>query len=139
MRAARVSVETIGRRYVDAFNRRDIEGLVALSHSAIEFRPTMLVGARRRYDGHEGLRRWFEEMGGSEIEIQIRVSEVRALGDDGFLVLSEILLDDKLVSPAAMLARLAGDGRIIEARSFLTDEEMLRQVGWAPDPSPEDE
>ena len=139
MRAARVSVETIGRRYVDAFNRRDIEGLVALSHPAIEFRPTMLVGARRRYDGHEGLRRWFEEMGGSEIELQIHVREVRALGDDDFLVLSEILLDDKLVSPAAMLARLADDGRIIEARSFLTDEEMLRQVGWAPDPPPEGE
>jgi SnoaL-like domain len=140
MRAARVSVETIGRRYVDAFNRRDIEGLVALSHPAIEFRPTMLVGARRRYDGHEGLRRWFEELGGSEIELQIRVREVRALGGDGFLVLSEIFLDDdKLVSPAAMLARLADDGRIVEARSFLTDEEMLRQVGWAPDPPGEDE
>lgn len=137
MRAARASAEAIGRRFVDAFNRRDIEGLVAMSHPAIEFHPTTLVGARRRYDGHEGLRRWFEDLGGSAIEYQVRVREARALEDDGFLVFSEVLLDDKLVSPSAMLARLAEDGTILEARAFLTDEEMLRQVGWAPEPPPE--
>jgi len=32
-----------------------------------------------------------------------------------------------------MLAHLADDGRIIEARSYLSDESMLRQIGLLPD------
>jgi hypothetical protein len=133
MPAAKVSVEKIGRQFADAFNRRDAEGLVALSHPEIEFHPTSLVGTRRRYDGHDGLRRWVEELGASEIEHQVHVREVRVLENNGFLVLSELLLDGKLVSPGAMIARLGEEGTIVEARSFLTDEEMLRQVGWAPE------
>jgi SnoaL-like domain len=128
-----VSIEQIGRKFVDAFNRRSIDDMIALSDPAIEFRPTSLVGTRRRYDGHEGLRHWFAELDESQIEHQVRVKEVRTIEDDGFLVLSEVLLGGELVSPSAMLARVNEAGLIVEARAFLTDAETLRQVGWAPD------
>jgi len=52
----RAQADRIGREFVDAFNRRDADGLVALSHPDIEFRPTMLAGSKRVYKGHEGLR-----------------------------------------------------------------------------------
>lgn len=127
-----VSIEQIGRRFVDAFNRRNVEDLIALSDAQIEFHPTSLVGARRRYDGHDGLRRWVVQLDESRIEHQVRVKEVRPL-DGGFLVISEVLLGGELVSPSAMLAKLNEAGLIVEARAFLTDPETLRQVGWAPD------
>lgn len=123
----------IGRRFVDAFNRRDVEGLLALSDPAIEFHPTSLVGERRRYNGHDGLRRWVADLDESQLEHEVRVREVRPLEDDGFLLLSEVLLGGELVSPSAMLARLNEAGLIVEARAFLTDVETLRQVGWAPE------
>jgi hypothetical protein len=43
------------------------------------------------------------------------------------------LLGGELVSPSAMLACIDEAGLIVEARAFLTDEETLKQVGWAPD------
>jgi len=127
-----VSIEQIGRQFVDAFNRRNVEDLIELTDEAIEFHPTSLVGARRRYDGHEGLRTWVAQLGESQIEHQVRIKEIRPT-DGGFLVLSEVLLDGELVSPSAMLARVNEAGLIVEARAFLTDPETLRQVGWAPD------
>lgn len=127
-----VAVEAIGRQFVDAFNRRDVEGLIELSDPAIEFHPTALVGERRRYDGHDGLRTWMAELQDSQLEHQARVREVRAT-DEGFLILSEVVVGGELVSPSAMLARLNDAGLIVEARAFLTDPETLKQVGWAPD------
>lgn len=132
MAPPKVSIEAIGRQFVDAFNRREFEDLIALCDPEVEFHPTSLVGERRRYDGHEGMRRWVAQLGESQIEHRVRVREVRPT-EDGFLLLSEVLLGDELVSPSAMLARLSDDGLIVEARAFLTDEETLKQVGWAPD------
>jgi hypothetical protein len=126
-----VSFELIARRFVDAFNRRDAEGLVVLSDPAIEFHPTQLVGHRRSYFGHDGLRRWVAELGESRIKHQVRVREVRPR-EDGFVLLSEVLLDGNLVTPSAMVARLSERHEIAEARAFLTDVEMLTRIGVMP-------
>lgn len=122
-------MEDIARRFVEAFNLRDADELVTLSDPAIEFRPTMLVGARRTYIGHEGLRRWVEELATASLQQRVRVREVRALGPGRFLLLSEVLVDGEPVSPMAMVGRVGEDGRIVEGRAYLTDEEMLTQIG----------
>lgn len=132
MAVPRVSIETVARQFVDAFNRRDVEGMVALSDPEIAFHPSALVGERRHYHGHEGLGRWVADLDSAQFGYRVEVKEVRAT-ERGFLALSEIMLANELVSPAAMLARLNDDGLIVEARSFLTDEETLKQVGWVPD------
>lgn len=134
MFASEISFELIARRFVDAFNRRDAEGLVALSDPAIEFHPTALVGKRRRYDGHDGLRRWVAELGRSGIEHQARVREVRPR-QDGFVLLSEVLLDGTVITPGAMVAHLNERHAIVEARAFLTDAELLAYIGVIPDDS----
>jgi hypothetical protein len=127
-----VSFELIARRFVDAFNRRDADGMVALAHPEIEFHPTSLVGTGQRYDGHEGLRRWVAELSASGMQHQVRVREVRPL-DDGFALLSEVLLDGAHVSPSAMVARLNQEHVIIEARAFLSDAELLEHIGLMPE------
>jgi SnoaL-like domain len=56
------TAESLGRRFAEAFNRRDADGLVAVSHPQIEFYPTGAGGTGRSYRGHEGLRAWVKEL-----------------------------------------------------------------------------
>jgi hypothetical protein len=123
------SREKIARQFIDAFNRRDVEGLVVLCDPDVEFRPTSLVADHEVYRGHDGLRRWGADLVASGLEHQARVREIRMLDEDGFLAITEVLLDDELVSPSAMLARLGEGGGIVELDAYLTDEETLGQVG----------
>jgi len=58
---------------------------------------------------------------------------VRALEKIRFHVLSEALIDGEVVFPSAMLTRLSKERRIIEARAYLTDEQMLKKVGPVPE------
>jgi hypothetical protein len=124
-------MEEIGRGFVEAFNRRDADGLVALCDPGVEFHPTLLVGARRVYRGHEGLRAWIAELDEGGSTHQVRVREVRILGENRFAVLSEVCLGEEFITHSAMLGRLApGDeSRIIRAEAYLSDEQTLAGLG----------
>lgn len=126
-------MDAIGRGFTDAFNRRDADGLIALADPEIEFCPTELVGSRRAYHGHEGLRQWVTDLGESPIKHQVRVREVRTLDERRFLLLSEVVLDGELISPSAMLAHVDERGAIVKAHAYLTDEQMLAQLDAIPD------
>jgi hypothetical protein len=134
MASSEVSFELIARRFIDAFNQRDADRLVALSDPEIEFHPTTLVGGRQQYDGHDGVRRWLSEVEASGLEHQARVREVRPR-EGGFVLLSEVLLDGRLITPSAMVARLSEEHAIVEAHAFLTDAELLAHIGVMPDES----
>jgi hypothetical protein len=127
-------MEAIGHRFVDAFNRRDVDELVALADPEIEFHPTSIVGGRRAYRGHAGLREWATELGIAEINHTVRVREMRPLDERRFLLLCEVLVDGELLSPSALLARVTETGKIVQAHAYLSDEEVLTQVGLVPDP-----
>ncbi|HEV7774090.1 MAG TPA: nuclear transport factor 2 family protein [Conexibacter sp.] len=131
MGAEELPVEELARRFIDGFNRRDAEALVALSHPRIEFLPTILVGQRAVYHGHEGLRRWVDDLRASGAAHEVRVRTVRVLAPDGFAVLTEVLIDGELLSPSAMIAKLE-DGLIVRAKAYLSDERTLIRVGVLP-------
>ena len=124
-------MEAVGQRFIDAFNRRDADGLVELCDPRIEFRPTSLVGERAVYRGHDGLRRWVGDLQGALVQHQVRVLEVRQLSEDRFLALAEVTVDGERLSPAALLARIDAEGKIVEARSYLSDEQLLVKLGLA--------
>jgi hypothetical protein len=129
------AMEAIAGQFIDAFNRRDVDALLALCDRDIEFHPTVLVGARRIYRGHAGMRRWVADLQKAQIQHQVRVRRVRALGERRFMVLSEVLLDGERVTPSALLAQLTADGLIAQAHAYLSDEQTLGQVGlMTPDP-----
>lgn len=116
--------ERIGREFIDAFNLRDADALVALVHPEIEFRPTMLVGSRRVYEGYEGVRAWVADLVASGMDHQVRVREIRMLDAARFVMLTEVLLDGEVISPSAMVATMR-DGKIAEAQAYLSDEGTL--------------
>jgi hypothetical protein len=132
--ASNISFDLIARRFVDGFNQRDAESLVALADPAIEFFPTAVVGTGERYDGHEGLRQWVVHLEESGIGHQGRLREVRPT-EDGFVLFSDVMLDDKLITPAALVVVLNERHLITEARGLLTDSELLTRIGVMVDDS----
>jgi hypothetical protein len=124
-------MERIGRAFIAAFNRRDADALVRLCDPAIDFHPTPLVGSHRVYRGHAGLAQWVRDLHESPINHRVRVRKVLELDESRFLLLSEVLVDGEVVSPSALLARLGEDGLIVEAHAYLSDEEILAQLGLA--------
>lgn len=121
--------------FVEAFNGRDADALVALAHPRIVFRPTALVGRRRTYHGHAGLRRWVAELDAMDAHFQLHIREIRPQRPSGFLVLSKLRVGDELVIDSAMIACLR-EGRIVEAHGYLSDEWMLVRLGLIPDATP---
>lgn len=59
--------------------------------------------------------------------------EVRTLDESRFLLLSEVVLDGEPISSSAMLAHVDERGAIVKAHAYLTDEQMLAQLGAIPD------
>jgi hypothetical protein len=121
--------ETVGLAFVDAFNRRDADALVATCDPAVEWHPTVLVGGRRVYRGHEGIRRWIVDLAASAVQHQSTVLSVRILGVGRFVVFADLDTGDGGTTPAAMVARLGDGGLIAEARGYLSDESLLEQLG----------
>jgi SnoaL-like domain len=117
--------------FVEAFNDRDADALVALAHPRIVFRPTTLVGRRRTYNGHAGLRRWVTEIAATGVDFQVHIREIRPLAPSGFLVLSKLRVGDELITDSAMIAAVHQD-KIVEAHGYLSDEAMLAHLGLVP-------
>jgi hypothetical protein len=61
------------RRWITAFNARDLEAMIALSDPNVEFHSAFAVVGGASYHRHAGMRRWhrnLEETWGSEIRLQ---------------------------------------------------------------------
>jgi SnoaL-like domain len=64
----------------DAFNRRDWDAFLALTHDAINVE-SRLVAMEGAYQGPEGLRRWWDNFLGAFPDYTIEIEELRDLGD----------------------------------------------------------
>jgi ketosteroid isomerase-like protein len=71
---------------VAAFNSGDNAGMLALIDPAIEFQPLRAVLEGSVYRGHEGFRRWLEDMAEDWHEFGIEVIDVHEPGHDTVLV-----------------------------------------------------
>lgn len=130
------SLGTIARAVVDAFNRRDSQAFVAMADTNVEFYPTPLVREHDVHRGHEGLKRWLEEIEAAGTRHRLRVCEVRTLDTRRFLIVGEVVVDGEMISPITVLARLTAAKKIVEMRAFLSDERILAQVGVTGDSGP---
>jgi hypothetical protein len=77
-----MSQENVDRalELIDAFNRRDLDAFMALTHVQIYVEPR-LVAMEGGYHGHEGLRRGWESFLGAFRDYNLEVEELRDLGD----------------------------------------------------------
>jgi ketosteroid isomerase-like protein len=75
------NVEAV-RRIERAFNKGDVEALVAELHPAVEWEEQPIPGVDPVYHGHEGVRRWAEAVMGQELgALQAHVEGFTEAGD----------------------------------------------------------
>jgi ketosteroid isomerase-like protein len=69
------------RRALDAWNRGDIDGLVALCHPGIRFR-SLIAAAEgdKAHRGHQGVRDWWGQVEEVFAERRMEVDEIRSRG-----------------------------------------------------------
>jgi ketosteroid isomerase-like protein len=75
---SREDVERTTRAY-DAFNRRDLDSLLAMMDADVEAVP-QLAAMEGNYHGHEGMRRWWQSLLEAWPDYRAEVVEVRDLG-----------------------------------------------------------
>jgi ketosteroid isomerase-like protein len=74
------NVELVYRAH-DAFNRRDIETFVALTDPEVELVPLNVESPGISYRGHDGVRRWWQDLHEVSPALSTEIDEVQDLGD----------------------------------------------------------
>ncbi len=134
-----MSQETVElhRRSVEAFNTRDVEAFIAFCDADIELHSTVTVPGGAVYHGHDGVRRWHQDLEdgwGDGLSV-----EAEAYFDLGEHTITFHVLhgrgrqsDAEVAMPAAHLCRWR-DGQIIFFKGYSRREDALRDLGISDD------
>lgn len=115
--------------WFEAFNDRDLDGMLERFSAKIVFRPLRFPGVEHSYEGHDGIRAWFAAVTGGRHLHRID-AESFSETDDGRV----------LVSGAVSLAATGGiapfsgiyvieDGEIVAATHYFTPTAVLDRLG----------
>jgi ketosteroid isomerase-like protein len=131
---SQANVETF-KRFVDAFNRRDVEAIVGVVDAGVEWRPAAPVALRGEataYRGHAGISEGLRDLHDSFADLQIEVSEFREVGDR---VLGTGRIRTRGKGSGAEFDSVFGaviefeDGKATQIRSYLDLGEALEAAG----------
>jgi hypothetical protein len=113
------------RLWFEAFNRHDLDGMLSLMAEDVRVEPVRVVTGG--YNGHEGVRRMFEDV---EQRLGrppqgLAIDEIRSIRPHRVLMLGRAPDETGF----AALHDFDEDGRIATVRHYLTDEQTLHQIG----------
>lgn len=118
--------EATVRRWFDAFNSRNLKGMLACMDAQVDFRPLRLNGIDVAYKGHGGVRDWFADLARMEHYHRIELSKVQA-SSRGEVIAAGTL---SAAGPGGSSSFWAVDqfkgGLIVTARHLLSDRFHLR-------------
>jgi ketosteroid isomerase-like protein len=120
------------RKAIAGYNRGEIGPMLEITHPEAEWYPfTAAVEGDEAYHGHEGLRRWWANVGASFDQVDASVDDVRDLGDQllalGHLRVrfrSGVTLDTEI----AWLIRYR-DGLAVWGHAYQSHAEALEAAG----------
>jgi ketosteroid isomerase-like protein len=123
----------IPRRLIDAYNRRDIPVFMALLHPDVEWIPIMAALEGRVYRGHDGVRRWLDDLAEDWEYFEPCLEEFHDLGDRVLIFgrwrargrASGVELENQ---PATWLYEIK-DGKAVWMRTFTDRDEALEAAG----------
>jgi uncharacterized protein len=117
---------------VQAYNDDDLDALLAVLDVDAELVPVRSLLEGGSYRGHEGVRRFLEEMGEEWSRFEIHPDAYREAGDS-VVLLAHFQLRGRASgveasTPAAWVVDFR-DGKITRLRAYSDQEEALRAVG----------
>jgi ketosteroid isomerase-like protein len=126
------NLEEIVSQWVDAFNQRDLDGMLGRLDADVDFRPLRLNGLRGSYRGHDGVREWFAHLERLCDKHCIVLSYAWA-GAEGrvFAVGSLSLAGEPDVRSVWALHRIYGQ-RITAVYQYVSDADGIEPVGLIP-------
>ncbi len=125
----------IFKRFVDAFNCRDVEAIVEVVDAGVEWRPAAAVamgGEATVYRGHSGISEGLRDLHDSFAELQIEVFEFQEVGDR---VVGTGRIHTRGKGSGAEFDSVFGaviefkNGKAIQIRSYLDVGEALEAAG----------
>lgn len=124
------NVEIIRRGFV-AYNLGDVEAVLETADPDIEFVPLRSLVVGGSYRGHDGIRRFFEDLDEEWENFSIANEEFRDR-EDSVLLLGEFEARGKasgmqVHSPVAWLFELSA-GKVVRMRAYSNQEEALRAL-----------
>lgn len=123
------------RAFAEAITRGDLEAALALCHPELDFLSMLDVSGRRHY-GHEGIRRYFEDVASAWEEWRTEVHRV-VEGADGRVAIVMTMHVRGRESGAALSEYAAHvwtveKGKLLRNELYRDPEEALRAVGATP-------
>ena len=121
-------------RWVEAFNRRDIDGLLACVSQDVNLHPLALPGFAESYRGHDGVREWLGRVQEGNHQYQVVLDAVREV-DEGTVFASGVLMlaEDEPIGPVCALHRIE-HGLIAAAHEYHSDPDTMECIGMIPRP-----
>ena len=124
------------RRWIDAFNARDIEAQISLLDPGIEYHSTFAATDSAVYHGHDGFRRWHRARW--EVWGEMR-TDPEAYFDLGEQILMFAVFHGRgrssgveVTMPMAQVSKWR-EGRMVYAKGYVSREEALRELGVSDD------
>jgi ketosteroid isomerase-like protein len=122
--------ETV-RRGIDAYNHRDIEGIVAVTAEDAVLVPMRSLLEGGEYRGHDGVRRFMADIDEDWSERHIEVEEIREL-EDAVLVLGSFRAvgrsGTEVRFPVAWHSQIR-DGKLTRLTAYSDTDAALRALG----------
>jgi ketosteroid isomerase-like protein len=125
----------IAKRVIDAFNRRDVDGIFECVNPDVEWFPAMSATFGGGLRGREGIESYVREVSDTWEEYRVVGQDFRDLGEDQVLVLSRVV--GRGASSGGLVDAEMGqvydfrDGRIARVRTYLDHSKALQAVGLA--------
>lgn len=124
----------ITRAWNEALNAHDIETIISCFDPTIEFHSTFAAISSAVYRGHDGMRRWFQDLEDAWGEdLHSEIEAIFDLGEDTLLVY--YLLHGRgrqsgaeVALPAAAVVRTS-DGLIVYLKAYAHREDAFRDLG----------
>ena len=127
--AATRAPETVVSRWVDAFNERELDAMLACLAADVEFHPLKLHGLDGSYRGHDGVRSWYAQLARLQHEHRLSVSRIESTDRDQVLAIGAVSLNGLDAGPPFCGLYALADGLILAAHHYLTEPELLEQLG----------
>jgi len=132
MGAVSVSPEASGEvvsAWVEAFNARDLDGMLGCLDRRVKFHPLRLTGLEASYRGHDGVRRWFDQLEQLSHEYLIEVDDLHPTREASVVVVGGSLrMGQAALAPVTAVHSVVG-GQILVARHYLSDLELVEHLG----------